>query len=104
VRFLPDRSWISGMSVASGVDMLIHDSQYTDEEYLSRVGWGHSSMKQALEFARIAEVGHLVPFHYDPTHGDDALERMLQENITAMSPRFPVTPAREGESLNVQRH
>ena len=103
-RFLPERDWISGMSVASGVDTLIHDSQYTDEEYKERIGWGHSSMKQAIEFARIAEVGHLVPFHYDPTHGDDELEKMLNENIAAMSPCFPVTPAKEGDTLMVRRH
>ncbi len=101
VRFLPDRDWISGMAVADKVDMLIHDSQYTDAEYAERRGWGHSSMRQAMEFARIAEAGMLVPFHYDPTHKDDELEKMLQDAIAEVKPAFPVLPAREGATLDV---
>lgn len=101
-RLLPDRDWISGAEVAKEVDLLIHDAQYTDEEYAARIGWGHSSMKQAMEFARMTEARHLVPFHYDPTHGDEALERMLGENIAAVNPAFPVTPAREGVTMEVR--
>ena len=103
VRFLPERDWISGISVADKVDLLIHDSQYTDEEYKNRVGWGHSSMKQAMEFARIAEVGALAPFHHDPTHTDEDLEFMLNTAIEAMSPDFPVLPAKEGMVLEVKK-
>jgi phosphoribosyl 1,2-cyclic phosphodiesterase len=103
VRFLPERDWISGISVADKVDLLIHDSQYTDEEYKQRVGWGHSSMKQAMEFARIAEVGALSPFHHDPTHTDEDLEFMLNTAIEAMSPDFPVLPAKEGMVLEVKK-
>jgi phosphoribosyl 1,2-cyclic phosphodiesterase len=103
VRFLADRDWISGMSVADKVDLLIHDSQYTEEEYAHRLGWGHSSMKQAMEFARIAEVGALAPFHHDPTHKDDDLERMLQSAIDQVRPGFPVTPAMEGLTLDVKK-
>jgi len=101
VRFLADRDWISGMTVAREVDMLIHDSQYTDQEYLARLGWGHSSMKQAMEFARIAEARCLVPFHYDPTHKDAELETMLSEEIASVNPAFPVVPAREGLTVNL---
>ena len=101
VRFLADRDWISGMSVAQGVDVLIHDSQYTDEEYRARLGWGHSSMKQAMEFARIAEAKCLVPFHYDPTHKDGELQEMLNQNIAEVNPAFPVVPAREGMNMKL---
>ena len=103
VRFLADRDWISGMAVADKVDLLIHDSQYTEEEYAHRLGWGHSSMRQAMEFARIAEVGALVPFHHDPTHKDDDLERMLHSAIEKVAPGFPVTPAMEGMILDVMK-
>jgi phosphoribosyl 1,2-cyclic phosphodiesterase len=100
-KFLEDRGWISGMGIAQAVDMLIHDSQYTDDEYLSRVGWGHSSMTQAMEFARIAEAGTFVPFHHDPAHKDDDLDRMYRSAIGELKPRFPVTPAKEGDTLRV---
>lgn len=102
VRFLADRDWISGISVARDVDVLIHDSQYTDEEYRARLGWGHSSMKQAMEFARIAEARCLVPFHYDPTHKDDELQEMLGNTIAEVNPAFPVVPAREGMTMKVR--
>jgi ribonuclease BN (tRNA processing enzyme) len=91
------------MQVAQDVDMLIHDSQYTDHEYVSRIGWGHSSMRQALEFARMAEVGHMVPFHYDPTHTDDDLDRMFRQILSEVSPKFPVHPAKEGTEMIVMK-
>jgi len=104
LRLLPDRDWISGMSVAQEVDLLIHDSQYTDDEYISRMGWGHSSMRQALEFARMAEIGHLVPFHYDPTHSDDDLDGMFKQILSEVAPSFPVNPAKEGVEMTVVKH
>ena len=101
LRLLPDRDWVSGMQVAQNVDLLIHDSQYTDTEYLSRVGWGHSSMRHALEFARMAEVGAMVPFHYDPTHTDDDLDGMFHSILSEVSPAFPVQPAKEGLEMKI---
>ncbi len=102
-KFLHQREWISGMPTALGADLLIHDAQYSNEEYLGRIGWGHSSMAQAIEFARIAEVGKLVAFHHDPTHRDDDLDRMFSEVIADISPAFPVIPAKEGDVLSVTR-
>jgi len=48
-------SWISGFALAERCSLLLHDSQYTDEEYSERVGWGHSRMSDALLFARRSE-------------------------------------------------
>jgi phosphoribosyl 1,2-cyclic phosphodiesterase len=69
--------WISGYGLAYGADVLFHDSQYTEEEYPNRVGWGHSSTEHVATFADRAGVGRLFLFHHDPMHGDDALEAML---------------------------
>jgi phosphoribosyl 1,2-cyclic phosphodiesterase len=66
--------WISGLELAAGADLLIHDAQYTDEEYPRHLGWGHSSISDALAFARRAEARRLVLFHHDPRHGDDFLD------------------------------
>ena len=85
----------------SGSDLLIHDSQYTDAEYVPRIGWGHSSMRQAIEFAARAGVGRLAAFHHDPTHHDEALDEMYQAIIGEMKPRFPVIPAKEGDVIEV---
>ncbi|MEI6537031.1 MAG: MBL fold metallo-hydrolase [Verrucomicrobiaceae bacterium] len=103
-KFLPQREWISGMATAQGVDLLIHDAQYSSNEYLTRIGWGHSSIAQAIEFASIAEVGKLAAFHHDPTHRDNDLDRMFQEVIADTSPRFSVIPAMEGELMTVAGH
>jgi phosphoribosyl 1,2-cyclic phosphodiesterase len=66
--------WISGLDLARGADVLLHDAQYTDDEYPRHLGWGHSSMGDALTFARRAGVGRFVAFHHDPVHTDAALD------------------------------
>ncbi|HVL97386.1 MAG TPA: MBL fold metallo-hydrolase [Solirubrobacteraceae bacterium] len=68
--------WMSGLELARGADLLLHDAQYTDEEYPRHLGWGHSPMADALTFARRAAVGSLVGFHHDPMHSDDQLDAM----------------------------
>jgi phosphoribosyl 1,2-cyclic phosphodiesterase len=69
--------WVSGYALAEGVDVLLHDSQYGEEEYSARVGWGHSSVEQAVAFARISNARRLVMFHHDPDHDDQDLEVLL---------------------------
>jgi phosphoribosyl 1,2-cyclic phosphodiesterase len=65
--------WLSGFAVADRADVLLHDSQYFEAEYETKVGWGHSSVAAAVAFARAARVGRLVLFHHDPLHTDDDL-------------------------------
>lgn len=71
-----DPEWISGFDLARDASLLIHDCQYTDEEYPSHVGWGHSSMSAALTFGRRAAAERTLLFHHDPMHSDDALDRL----------------------------
>lgn len=66
--------WISGFELASGASLLLHDCQYTDEEYPHHVGWGHSSLSDALLFARRAQPERLILWHHDPLHSDDFLD------------------------------
>jgi phosphoribosyl 1,2-cyclic phosphodiesterase len=58
---------------ARGADLLVHEAQYTNEELASHRGWGHSTYDQALEVAKLAEVGYLVMTHHDPDHDDSFL-------------------------------
>jgi phosphoribosyl 1,2-cyclic phosphodiesterase len=71
--------WISGLGLAAGADLLVHDAQYTDAEYPNHLGWGHSSLSDALAFARRAEVDRLLLFHHDPRHSDDFLDELTAE-------------------------
>jgi phosphoribosyl 1,2-cyclic phosphodiesterase len=66
--------WISGFELARGATVLMHDGQYTSDEYAQRVGWGHSRLTDALVFARRVEAQRLVVFHHDPLHSDDFLD------------------------------
>lgn len=62
---------------AKDADLLIHDSQYTDEDYLSSVfpkqGFGHSTFNMAYEVAKSANVKRLAFFHFDPSYNDEKL-------------------------------
>lgn len=68
--------WISGFELARNASVLIHDCQYTDDEYPDHVGWGHSSVTAALTFAHRVGAHRTVLFHHDPLHSDDALDRL----------------------------
>jgi phosphoribosyl 1,2-cyclic phosphodiesterase len=61
-----------------GVDVLIHDTTYFDDEYPRKVNWGHSSISQVVQLADAANAGKLFLFHHDPEHGDDQIDRKLQ--------------------------
>jgi phosphoribosyl 1,2-cyclic phosphodiesterase len=74
--------WLSGSSLARDVDLLLHDCQYTDAEYPAHVGWGHSSLTHALQFARRVTARKTLLFHHDPRHTDEELDAMLDEART----------------------
>lgn len=73
-RVPDDPRWTSGHDLAAGVDVLIHDAQYTDDEYPDRIGWGHSTLTQAVDFAELAGVGRLLTFHHEPNHSDEEID------------------------------
>ena len=95
--------WTSGLSLAAGADLLIHDAQYDDGEYETRAGWGHSTIRRAIEFAALAGAGRLVLFHHDPAHDDATLENMVQAAVLKERPSFPVAPAMEATTVHVGR-
>jgi CheY-like chemotaxis protein/phosphoribosyl 1,2-cyclic phosphodiesterase len=59
-----------------GADLLIHDAQYTAEEYRTKRNWGHSPADYAVDVAAAAKVKQLALFHHDPLHDDAAIEAM----------------------------
>jgi ribonuclease BN (tRNA processing enzyme) len=99
--FPSHKQWTSGSDLADGVDLLVHDAQYTSEEYVERIGWGHSSMRDAVKFADLVGARRLVAFHHDPTHDDTFLVRFLDGVHLANG--APVVAAREGLTLDVRR-
>ena len=73
--------WISGFALAYRSDVLIHDCQFTSQEYESRLGWGHSTTEHVARFAEKAEVDRLLLFHHDPMHSDDQLDAMRDDVV-----------------------
>jgi ribonuclease BN (tRNA processing enzyme) len=93
-------AWTSGHDLAAGVDVLVHDGQFSDAERQARVGWGHSSTVEAARFAHQAGAKRLVCFHHDPSHDDEAVDRLV-ETAAGAAPDVLVSGAREGVSLQV---
>lgn len=57
-------------TLSMGADVLVYDSQYSPEEYKTKMGWGHSTYVEGAELARAAGVGKYVLFHHDPVRTD----------------------------------
>jgi phosphoribosyl 1,2-cyclic phosphodiesterase len=64
-------------------DLLVHDAQYSAEEYRTRVGWGHSTVEEALALAERARVEQLAFFHHDPLHSDADIDALIEEALGA---------------------
>jgi len=63
----------------AGADLLIHDAQYTEEEYANRINWGHTSMEYAIAAANRAGVKRLALFHHDPDRTDEQLDELAKK-------------------------
>jgi phosphoribosyl 1,2-cyclic phosphodiesterase len=92
------------LDLADGVDVLIHDSQHTCEEFEGKRHFGHSSVDYAVHVAREAGARRLVLFHHCPTHSDDNVDLMhlyagaLAERVAG---NLEVLAAREGLALEL---
>jgi ribonuclease BN (tRNA processing enzyme) len=64
------------MELCEGVDVLIHDAQYTPAEFEIKRDWGHCMIDYAIWLATEARVRKLVLFHHDPSHDDDRLDAL----------------------------
>jgi phosphoribosyl 1,2-cyclic phosphodiesterase len=97
-------SWISGHGLARDTSLLIHDCQYTEAEYRTHRGWGHSSLPDTLAFARRCEPRALLLFHHDPGHNDARLEALSAEALgcwAELGGEGGVEMAREGRMIDL---
>ncbi|MCK5071516.1 MAG: MBL fold metallo-hydrolase, partial [Desulfocapsa sp.] len=62
-----------------GADLLVHDSQYTEKEYETKVNWGHSTFEWAIQAANRAGVKKLALFHHDPDRTDAQIDEMAKD-------------------------
>ncbi|MGH2985953.1 MAG: MBL fold metallo-hydrolase [Solirubrobacterales bacterium] len=96
--------WVSGLGLARGASLLIHDCQYSESEYPAHRGWGHSSLPDALAFARRCEARRLVLVHHDPGHDDALLETLALETSdrwTQLGGEGRAEVGREGDAFEL---
>jgi phosphoribosyl 1,2-cyclic phosphodiesterase len=83
-----------------GVDVLIHDAQFTRKEHKSRLGWGHSSWETVIETTKDLGVKRLCLTHHDPDHSDDTLDK-INSKIASIKANFydEATVIQEGQEI-----
>ena len=84
-----------------GADLIIHDAQYTEEEYREKKGWGHSTVEYATDVARAAGARQLALFHHDPSHDDAAVDRLEAMARARVGADLKVFAAYEGLEVEV---
>ncbi len=87
-----------------GTDALITDTTYTDEEYLGKVDWGHSSVGRVVELAHRAEVQTLYLFHHDPDQDDDAIDQKGEATLARLDELGSATKLKvptEGDKISI---
>jgi phosphoribosyl 1,2-cyclic phosphodiesterase len=93
----------SVLELCDGADLLIHDAQYTDEEFGAKSTWGHSTIGYAVHVAAEAGARHLSLYHHDPDHTDEILDRLLEKARKAPGAALlqEVSAAAEGSTFDL---
>jgi phosphoribosyl 1,2-cyclic phosphodiesterase len=89
----------SALALAHNVDLLIHDAQYTQEEFKTRSEFGHSVIEYPIELGKKAGARKVMLFHHDPERTDDDLDRILATMQGAPGPE--VIAAVEGSTVEL---
>ena len=100
----PDPMDLEVADFAAQSDLLICEAQYTEEEYLKKKGWGHSTFLDALERTALARAKSVAIFHHDPSHDDpflDGIENFCQQTIAERDYGFRCFLAREGMTVEL---
>jgi phosphoribosyl 1,2-cyclic phosphodiesterase len=81
------------LDLIEGSDLVIYDSTYTEEEFVTKVGWGHSTWNEGLALCQAANVKRFAIFHHEPDHDDDFVDGIEAEAQATWEHSFA---AREG--------
>lgn len=99
VEYLDSGPSAEALALAKGADLLIHDAMFTDEEYRTRHGWGHSSASAAIRLAERAGARKLALFHHNPDSSDIAIDSLVVQARGQTS--VPLFAAAEGPYIPV---
>jgi CheY-like chemotaxis protein len=88
----------------TGADLVIHDAQYTLEEYPQKTGWGHTPAEWAVDYAVAAGARRLALFHHDPLRTDEVLDHLVEicrRRARAAGSALEVFAAAEGDEVRL---
>ena len=85
----------------AGADLVIHDAQFTLNEYAGKVGWGHSTIDYAVAVCRAAGASRLALTHHDPLRTDDAIDQIVK-NLRSITTGLDVFAAAEGDVFELK--
>ncbi len=88
----------AAVELADGVDVLIHDAQYTAAELPAKATWGHSAAPYCINLARHCGAQRVLLFHHDPSRTDDQVDAVRNE-LAATAGGIDVGIAREGMTV-----
>jgi len=93
----------SVLELCDGADLLIHDAQYSDEEFVTKSTWGHSTIGYAVHVAAEAGARRLALYHHDPDHTDEILDQLVDAAVNApeAAKLETVTAAAEGVTVEL---
>jgi phosphoribosyl 1,2-cyclic phosphodiesterase len=77
----------SELTLIKDADILIHDAQYTPEDYRKKTGWGHSCYIDTVNTAIDAGVKELYLYHHDPNYDDKAIEKIEKNALNIIKDR-----------------
>jgi len=100
-RHIPD----GVLELCGGADLVVHDAQYSEEEFVERSEWGHSTVAYAVRVAAESGARRLLLFHHDPSHSDRYVERLLGQarRLPDAQRLEDVSIAREGMTIDLER-
>lgn len=93
----------SVLRLCAGADLVIHDAQFTDEEFAVKSTWGHCTVDYAVQVALQSGAKRLALFHHDPGHSDDEMDELVASAVaTGARNRLDVFAAVEGLKLQLR--
>jgi ribonuclease BN (tRNA processing enzyme) len=100
-RSIPD----AVLELCQNVDLLVHDGQYTEDEFSTKADWGHSTAAFAVHVAAEARAKRLLLSHHDPSHDDHELDRILTQARQLLEAKGieDVSSAHESDSIDLGR-
>ena len=93
------------VDLLAGADLVIHDAQYTVEEYPDKTGWGHTPAEWAVDYGVAAGSSRLALFHHDPLRDDDALDALVErclQRARGVGSEMEVFAAAEGQEIRLE--